>query len=272
KGVASSHKFINKLMSMPKNASNADSYKIKTKRDKIIISKLNLTIKESEIHLENYEFNFAINKSMMLINYLAKFEDELSKDVFSYAFKRCVLMLSPFIPHTCEEIWEKMKNKKLISQEAWPRFDNSLINERLEAMEKIAENLISDIQGIIELTQKKPKNIKIFASSSWKYFLCDLIRKEGIANPKELIKKAMKDEKLKIHGKEAISIISAMAKDLSKLISVKISQKEEIEMLEMNKNRIEKEFSAKIEIIKAEESNEIKAKTALPGKPGILIE
>ncbi|MDD2679145.1 MAG: leucine--tRNA ligase, partial [Candidatus Nanoarchaeia archaeon] len=41
KGVASSHKFINKLMSMPKNASNADSYKIKTKRDKIIISKLN---------------------------------------------------------------------------------------------------------------------------------------------------------------------------------------------------------------------------------------
>ncbi|MDD5054398.1 MAG: hypothetical protein PHG04_03420, partial [Candidatus Nanoarchaeia archaeon] len=70
----------------------------------------------------------------------------------------------------------------------------------------------------------------------------------------------------------AISIISAMAKDLSKLISVKISQKEEIEMLEMNKNRIEKEFSAKIEIIKAEKSDEIKAKTALPGKPGILIE
>ncbi|MDD4354185.1 MAG: hypothetical protein PHN56_07065, partial [Candidatus Nanoarchaeia archaeon] len=95
---------------------------------------------------------------------------------------------------------------------------------------------------------------------------------EGIANPKLLIQKAMNDSKIKMHGKEAINIIGAITKDMSKLAEVSITQNEEIKLFELNKKYIEKEFDAKIKIINADESSENKAKSALPGKPGIFIE
>jgi leucyl-tRNA synthetase len=272
KGVNSNYKIIQKILATSIKVKNTDSFKIKTQRDGFLISKLNFAIKECEINLENYEFNFAITKIVSLLNYMSKFEDEITKEVFDYSFKRCIIMLAPFIPHSCEEIWERLGNKSFISLEKWPIFDESKIDLKIENMEKMTDNLIKDIHDIIELTKKIPKEIKIFVSNEWKYSLCNLIRIEGIANPKLLIQKAMNDSNIKMHGKEAINIIGAITKDMSKLAEISITQKEEIELFELNKKYIEKEFSAKIKIINADESAENKAKSALPGKPGILIE
>ncbi|MDD4354186.1 MAG: leucine--tRNA ligase, partial [Candidatus Nanoarchaeia archaeon] len=174
KGVNSNYKIIQKILATSIKVKNTDAFKIKTKRDEFLISKLNFAIKECEINLENYEFNFAITRIVSLLNYMSKFEDEITKEVFDYSFKRCIIMLAPFIPHSCEEIWERLGNKSFISLEKWPIFDESKIDLKIENMEKMTDNLIKDIHDIIELTKKIPKKIKIFVSNEWKYSLCNL--------------------------------------------------------------------------------------------------
>ncbi len=46
----------------------------------------------------------------------------------------------------------------------------------------------------------------------------------------------------------------------------------EFEVLKENIEAIEKEFNCKVEVIKAEQSQEGKAKQAMPGKVAILVE
>ena len=71
--------------------------------------------------------------------------------------------------------------------------------------------------------------------------------------------------------KELGKIVSKLLKQpsLSELFS---NQEEEFEMYKSAKEFLEKEFNTSFEVIKAEESDNSKAKIATPGKIGILIE
>ena len=43
-------------------------------------------------------------------------------------------MLSVFCPHTSEELWEKIGNKKLVSLEKWPRSNEKKIDKKLRSI------------------------------------------------------------------------------------------------------------------------------------------
>lgn len=45
------------------------------------------------------------------------------------AMEKLILLLSPFAPHICEELWERMGNKTFLSHTAWPSFDPELSRE-----------------------------------------------------------------------------------------------------------------------------------------------
>jgi len=65
-------------------------------------------------------------------------------------------------------------------------------------------------------------------------------------------------------------MIPRLLKNVAKIPEVVL--KNEQKVLENAKTMIEKEFSAKIQIISESKSEEPKAKNALPGKPTIIIE
>ena len=65
--------------------------------------------------------------------------------------------MSPFIPHICEELWEKLGNKTFISLEKWPIIDEKKIDEAFEKQEQLIENLIVDINHISRLVKNKKK-------------------------------------------------------------------------------------------------------------------
>jgi len=85
-------------------------------------------------------------------------------------------------------------------------------------------------------------------------------------NVGELIKAVMDRE----HGKEISSLVPKLVKDPKKIPEVVIEN--EFEVLKENIEAIEKEFNCKVEVIKAEQSQEGKAKQAMPGKVAILVE
>ena len=76
----------------------------------------------------------------------------------------------------------------------------------------------------------------------------------------------------KQQGQEVVKLIPAIVKDPAKIPEMILSQEKEIQTLENGKEDIVEEFSCKIEIVKAEDSNLPKAKSAMPGKVGVMVE
>jgi len=81
---------------------------------------------EQRIHL-----NTAISALMELVNELYAFGERLHADasrgeaqaVLREGLESLVIMLSPFAPHTSEEIWERLGHAGGLSRVTWPAFD-----------------------------------------------------------------------------------------------------------------------------------------------------
>ncbi len=72
---------------------------------------------------EGYKFNTAISQAMILANAVDKYKQE-STVTLNQAIETLVLLLTPFTPHLCEELWQMMgKKDQTVSKVAWPAFD-----------------------------------------------------------------------------------------------------------------------------------------------------
>jgi len=93
------------------------------------------TIKKVSEDIEKrYHLNTAISSIMEFYNLIKKEKDNLRKDekgrrLLKDALEALVLLLSPFSPHVCEELWEKMGQSSLITCSPWPVFDPDLARE-----------------------------------------------------------------------------------------------------------------------------------------------
>ena len=91
---------------------------------------MNQTIKKvgSDIG-ERYNFNTAISSIMEFVNalYKAREDGKAGRALQHEAAEKLVLILSPFAPHVCEEMWEGLGHERPILCEAWPRFDESAL-------------------------------------------------------------------------------------------------------------------------------------------------
>ncbi len=83
---------------------------------------------------EEFHFNTAISALMELTNEMGRFElvgpaDEADERRFaySYAVETLLLLLSPFAPHLCEELWERLGRSGSIFHAAWPTYDPAVI-------------------------------------------------------------------------------------------------------------------------------------------------
>ena len=231
-------------------------------------SRLNKTIKEVTPDIEQFRYNMAIIKIRKLFE---RFEQEESKDTLEKFLK----LMQPFCPHITEELWEALGNKTFISQSQWPEYDEKKIDEKSEAAEDFVIVVIQDIRNVLTLTKiEKPKKITLFVPEQWKYDLMTEL-KEQLAktrNPGEILKTMMAKTEFKKHGQDISRIVPAAVKDESKIPKIILNQEEEHKALNEVTDQIAKEFGAEIEIIKAQDSKEAKAKNAQPSKPAILVQ
>ena len=257
KAILGSYKFLNKVsLLIDKRTTN--------NKDKKSENKMHKTIKLVTENIENFKFNIASVHLMEFVNYLSS-KDEITKS----SLETVALLLNPFAPHLSEELWAKLGNKQFSSVEKWPKYDEKKIDKRMDAEDDLVHNTISDIMAVMKLLKvEKPKKISLFTAEKWKYDFFRKLKKEigKTRNVREIIKAVM----VKEHGKDISALIPRLVKDTKKIPEVIIEN--EFEVLNQNKEAIEKEFDCKVEIIKAEQSKEGKAKQAMPGKVAILIE
>jgi len=92
--------------------------------------KMHSTIKEVTQDLESFKFNTAISAIMELVNEIYQ---NLDADIFE-AVKTVTLLVSPFMPHLAEEMWQELGNKETILKAAWPKCEEKFLQEAIITM------------------------------------------------------------------------------------------------------------------------------------------
>ena len=140
-GLAGASRFLNRVWRVV--LENVDmikdepiDYSKLSKEDKALVRKLHQTIKRvTEAIEDNYHFNTSIAGNMELINDVYDFrsnvlgtdkESSESQKVFGEVLRNIVIMLSPFVPHFSDELWEAMGEKGFLFNAPWPEYDEKL--------------------------------------------------------------------------------------------------------------------------------------------------
>lgn len=196
-GVEGSYRFINRVYKLvyeniarypdvlPVDFTNDN------KADKELLFVLNSTVKKVGIDIgERFNFNTGISAIMELVNFMYKYKEgkDFNPELFKQAIHKLVLILAPFTPHVCEEMWSGLGNETSVHLEAWPIVD-----------EKV---LVRDVVEIVVQINGKVK------------FKVDV---ENGLSKEELEKSLFEKEEVKnlIQGKDVIKVIAVPNKLLN---------------------------------------------------------
>ncbi|MGE5752993.1 MAG: leucine--tRNA ligase [Deltaproteobacteria bacterium] len=80
---------------------------------------------------DRYHFNTAISAVMEMVNFLYLVEEPAwdspaTSTALREAVETLLIMLSPFAPHVCEELWERIGNDGMVCRKEWPAADEEL--------------------------------------------------------------------------------------------------------------------------------------------------
>ncbi|MGP1569317.1 MAG: leucine--tRNA ligase [Eubacteriales bacterium] len=136
-GVEGSFRFLNRvyrlvfeLSGITKNVS--DNIEIETKYDKNLAFSLNHAVKKvGEDISTRFNFNTAISSIMELVNEMYKHKEIENPNLplLKSALTKLILILSPFAPHICEELWEELGHTTSVYKTAWPSFDEDALKQ-----------------------------------------------------------------------------------------------------------------------------------------------
>ncbi len=173
-GVEGSYRFLNRVYRMvyeftQKYPVVPTEYQVKTDADKSLNYMLNTAIKKvSEDVGGRFSFNTAISSIMELVNEMYRYKElpQLEVGLLGKAVKELILILSPFTPHICEEMWEHMGQAESLTTMSWPEYDEAAlvkdeveivvqINGKVKEKLKVASNLDKESLEKIAMENEK---------------------------------------------------------------------------------------------------------------------
>ena len=127
-----------------------------------------------ENDIENFSFNTPVSCFMIAVNELTA-QKCSSKEIL----ESLLILLSPYVPHICEELWEMLGNNNSITFESFPIFDPNMLIEstkiypisingkvklKLEISlalnnEEIENIILANAEVISKLEGKSPKRV-----------------------------------------------------------------------------------------------------------------
>lgn len=85
---------------------------------------LHKTIQKVTEDLEGLRFHTALSALMVLTN-----DAQKAKQLPRSIAEQLVILLAPFAPHLCEELWQRLGHTETLAYEPWPTYDPELIQE-----------------------------------------------------------------------------------------------------------------------------------------------
>jgi leucyl-tRNA synthetase len=173
RGIEGAFRFLNRVWRIQEN--------LKDKVSPEIIRVLNKTIKRVTEDIENFKFNTAIASLMELTNAIYQFG--IDKEVFS----KVIILLSPIVPHFCEELWQRLGNKDSIIKTDWPKYEVSLlIEEKITIVIQVNGKLRSKVQVPSDISEDRLKEV-VSSDERLKPWIQNKPIKNLIIVPKKLV-------------------------------------------------------------------------------------
>lgn len=237
--------------------------------DRWLLSRFNKALRDTDGMIDTYAMrDFCQRMFFDMINdfsyYMKRGEvnGKTAKDVFANWLRA----LSPVVPHACEEMWESLEQSGFVSLAKWPSFNERLIDVRAEMKEGLVNRVLNDVEEIKKIAKMTPKKAVVYVSQSWKYSCYSIVASGGGMN------EAMKDPVIRQRGKDAAPFIQSLIKKKFELSKEILPKEDELAALEGAKEFLERELGCSVAIENGETGTHAKARSAEPGKPGILLE
>lgn len=194
-------------------------------------------------------------------------------------------LLAPFIPYTCEELWEALDKPPFVSIAPWPKPEDFEVDPLADECEELVKSVIDDVQNIARATKTKPKRIYLYTAKPWKWdlYLEVVKRIEEGKNVGDLAKSFC--EKLGMDKKEMpklVKLVNRMAEavrsthpDIRKR-RLSLGMVDECSMLEDAKEFLSKELGAEVQVFREGDPDAYdpkgRSELAQPYRPAIYLE
>ena len=191
---------------------------IKTKYSKIVLSKCINKFIEAEKGLEEKNLRKYLQLSFYEVFNILQDFNKHTKDkndlleVYKILFPEWIKILSPTMPHLCEELWEKLGNTDFLSKTTWIEFNRKYVDNNLEREFEFISNTIEDILNILKIVKSSDSgNIYLYTAPKWKQDVYEIVSSNK-GNFKEIIDECkLKGELIK--NKDLISYVKSQIKD-----------------------------------------------------------
>jgi leucyl-tRNA synthetase len=177
-GLSGVYRFLDRIWRLYEDRPISDE-----KPSQDLLKTLHKTIKKVTNDTDSLNFNTAISQMMVLVNELYKVET-LPRVVWETLVK----LLSPYVPHLAEELWEKAGHEPSLANVAWPSYDEELtidsevemvfqINGKVRAKEVIEKGMAKD-----ELLAMAKANEKIVSWLEGKTIVKEIVVPDKLVN------------------------------------------------------------------------------------------
>lgn len=185
------HVYINRDAIIASAGIKCDIAKM-AENERDLYRKLNETIADVTADMEGtFHYNSAIAKLMELLNAIeacgSADGNEQHKAVIHRATEILVLLLSPFAPHICEELWRELGHQTSIMKAKWPAVDkNALTREEVEIVIQINGKLRGRLTVPFNMPAKELE-ARVLADEQAKKFLDGKIVRKVVVVPNKLV-------------------------------------------------------------------------------------
>jgi leucyl-tRNA synthetase len=226
-----------------------------------------------------YSFHLMLNEIEFYLKSASGVPKKEMQTALRYILDPWIVVLSPMIPHVCEEINEKLGNTEFCSLRNMPEFVFSEEATNLPLQTAYVKSVIDDIQSIIDLKRNSPKKIIIYVAPDWKQELykeiSNILGGESF-NMGKIMGKIKSDprftKKMNIIAKELKSVRG----DAKIFRKEYIGTEMEFEAINGYKKYLNEHFDASIEVFTSETPDIVdpinKASKAQPTKPALYME
>jgi leucyl-tRNA synthetase len=238
-----------------------------THADRWLLSKFYRRLQESIEWFEGFRIREAgINLVFNLMNDIRYYEKresvERRRRIVRNILEDLLIVLSPIVPHICEELWHTFHDT-FISIQTLPAIKEAFIDEQVEREEDYLISLVADIQEILKVARLTPRKIYLYTADAeteqWKWEIFKALRD---VPDKDKIKEALRIRK----DKSTVDFVKQLMK--SNLVYFELDEER---ILERERGYLTKEFGCEIGINEAHDPRG-KKKFALPLKPAIYVE
>ena len=169
RAVEGCYRFLNRawrtVMDVVDRSEEADTVDEMNEKEREIHRVVHWTIKRVTDDIEdNFHFNTAIAALMELLNTLsaALSGNEIRPAVLNQAASTLVILLSPFSPHMCEELWRYLGHEESTLKEPWPEHDpEAVVSEETVIVVQVNGKVRSRFTAPVDTPQEELQRLAL---------------------------------------------------------------------------------------------------------------